>query len=92
MCGQFTLILDPGDLQDELDLGGIPEEYAPRYNIAPTQPVAVVRDEKTRQVEMFHWGLIPSWAKDRTIGNKLINARSETLQEKPVFPESVLEA
>ncbi len=85
MCGRFTLILDPGDLQDELDLGGIPEEYAPRYNIAPTQPVAVVREEKTRQVEMFHWGLIPSWAKDMAIGNKLINARSETLQEKPSF-------
>jgi len=85
MCGRFTLILDPGDLQDELDLGGIAEEYSPRYNIAPTQPVAVVRDAKARQVEMFRWGLIPSWAKDMAIGNKLINARSETLQEKPSF-------
>ena len=50
MCGRFTLILDPGDLQEELDLGGIPEEYKPRYNIAPTQDVAVVRDNKAKQV------------------------------------------
>ncbi len=85
MCGRFTLILDPGDLQEELDLGGIPDEYKPRYNIAPTQDVAVVRDNKIKQVEMFRWGLIPSWAKDTTIGTRLINARSETIQEKPSF-------
>lgn len=85
MCGRFTLILDPGDLQEELDLGGIPEEYKPRYNIAPTQDVAVVRDNKAKQVELFKWGLIPSWAKDTTIGTRLINARSETIQEKPSF-------
>jgi putative SOS response-associated peptidase YedK len=85
MCGRFTLVLEPGDLQDEFDLGGIPDEYTPRYNIAPTQPVSVVRDAEERQVEMFRWGLIPSWAKDMSIGSKMINARAETLAEKPSF-------
>lgn len=85
MCGRFTLILEPGDLQDEFDLGGVPEDYTPRYNIAPTQPVAIVRESKSRLVEMARWGLIPAWAKDISIGNKLINARAETLHEKPSF-------
>jgi putative SOS response-associated peptidase YedK len=85
MCCRFTLILDPGGLEDEFDLGGIAEDYTLRYNIAPTQPVGVVRDATTRTMEMFRWGLIPSWAKDMEIGNKLINARCETLQEKPSF-------
>jgi putative SOS response-associated peptidase YedK len=85
MCGRFTLILEPGDLEDEFDLGGIPEGYIPRYNIAPSQPVAAVRDSDKRQVEFFHWGLIPSWAKDRSISSKMINARAETLHEKPSF-------
>lgn len=85
MCGRFTLILEPGDLQDEFDLGGIAEDYTPRYNIAPTQPVAVTRDLQSKKVELFRWGLIPSWAKDPAIGNRLINARAETLHEKPSF-------
>lgn len=85
MCGRFTLILDPGDLQDEFDLGGIADDYTPRYNIAPTQPVGVVRDASERKLELFRWGLIPSWAKDISIGSKMINARAETLAEKPSF-------
>lgn len=89
MCGRFVLILEPGDFEDEFDLGGIPESYLPRYNIAPTQPVAVVRDSKTRKVEMFRWGLIPFWAKDASIGSRLINARAETLAEKPSFKNAL---
>lgn len=85
MCGRFILILEPGDFEDEFDLGGIPESYLPRYNIAPTQPVAVVRNNEKRKVEMFRWGLIPFWAKDMEIGSRLINARSESLTEKPSF-------
>jgi len=85
MCGRFTLILEPGDFNDEFDLGGIPDSYLPRYNIAPTQPIAMVSDAKTKRVEMFRWGLIPSWSKDISIGAKLINARAETLSEKPSF-------
>lgn len=85
MCGRFILILEPGDLEEELDLGGIPESYLPRYNIAPTQQVAAIRDGIERNVEMVKWGLIPRWAKDPSIGSRLINARSETLTEKPSF-------
>jgi putative SOS response-associated peptidase YedK len=85
MCGRFTLILDPVALREDLDLGNIPEGMPPRYNVAPSQPVAVVRDGQARAVELFRWGLIPSWAKDPSIGNRMINARAETLLEKPTF-------
>lgn len=89
MCGRFVLILEPGDFEDEFDLGGIPESYLPRYNIAPTQPVAVVRDPIGRKAEMFRWGLIPFWAKDTSIGSRLINARAETLAEKSSFKNAL---
>ncbi len=85
MCGRFTLTLDPGELQESLDLGPFIQMYQSRYNIAPTQPVALVRDLQTRAIELFRWGLVPSWSKDIEIGSRLINARSETLQEKPSF-------
>jgi putative SOS response-associated peptidase YedK len=85
MCGRFTLTLDPGELQEKLELGPFLEMYQPRYNIAPTQPVSVVRDVTTRAIEQFRWGLIPSWAKDMEIGSRMINARSETVAEKPSF-------
>lgn len=87
MCGRFTLIA-PGEVVAELfNLSETPE-LAPRYNIAPTQPVAAVRynrDKKTRELTHFHWGLIPGWSKDPTIGSRMINARSETAAEKPSF-------
>lgn len=87
MCGRFTLIA-PGEAIAELfDLSETPE-LAPRYNIAPTQPVAAVRynrDTNKRELTHFYWGLIPSWSKDPTIGSRMINARSETASEKPSF-------
>src|SRR5690606_1994253 len=59
----------------------------PRYNIAPTQLVPVIRSDSSGQRELvdLHWGLIPSWAKDRSIASRMINARSETVDEKPAF-------
>ena len=71
----------------------IPMDLSPRYNISPTQDVAVIANTSTDteerseigRIEFFHWGLIPSWAKDPKIGNRMINARSETLSEKPSF-------
>jgi putative SOS response-associated peptidase YedK len=73
-----------------MQLFSLPEEpvVAPRYNIAPTQPVAIVRldpQAKTREWTHVQWGLVPSWAKDPSIGAKMINARSETVSEKPAF-------
>jgi putative SOS response-associated peptidase YedK len=85
MCGRFTLTVDPPTLQQVLELNEVPADLQPRYNIAPTQPVAVVTDPEARRVEMFRWGLVPSWAKDESIGNRLINARAETVAEKPSF-------
>lgn len=85
MCGRFTLTLEPGELQELLDLGPFVHIVQPRYNIAPTQPVAIVKDPKTRAVELYQWGLVPFWSKDIKIGSRLINARSETAAEKPAF-------
>lgn len=85
MCGRFTIMLDVDDLKESMELSSVPEDWRPRFNIAPTQPVAVVTDAQLRQVEWMRWGLIPSWAKDMEIGSRLINARSETITEKPSF-------
>ena len=85
MCGRFTLTVDPADLQMMLELGEVPLELQPRYNIAPTQPVAVVASAENRKVEIFQWGLIPSWSKDPSMAGRMINARAETLHEKPAY-------
>ena len=88
MCGRFTLTqLDPDLVSETFSLPNVPD-LPPRYNIAPTQPVATVahpHDSDSNQFMVMRWGLIPSWAKDPSIGNKLINARGETVHEKPSF-------
>lgn len=91
MCGRFTLTADPDTLRQVFTLGtasaGALAELSPRYNVAPSQPVAVaVADsEGGRKLAFLKWGLIPSWAKDPKIGSRMINARAETLAEKPSF-------
>lgn len=85
MCGRFTLTLDVNDLKDIVGLEEMPKDYQPRFNIAPSQPVAVLTSYPQPQLEMMRWGLIPFWAKDKSIGNRLINARAETVAEKPAF-------
>jgi putative SOS response-associated peptidase YedK len=85
MCGRFTITIDADTMQQQLGLIGMPDDFQPRYNVAPTQPVAVVANAEQREAEWMRWGLIPSWAKDAAIGNKLINARAETVAEKPSF-------
>ncbi len=85
MCGRFTLTVDPADLQMQLDLKDVPADLKPRYNIAPTQPVAVVTSAQERKVEIFQWGLIPSWSKDPSMASRMINARAETIHEKPAY-------
>ncbi|MCB0079189.1 MAG: SOS response-associated peptidase [Anaerolineales bacterium] len=84
MCGRFTLTADADTLQAALELGAVPS-LEPRYNIAPTQPVAVVADAERRDVTMMRWGLVPPWADDPSIGSRMINARAETVAEKPSF-------
>jgi putative SOS response-associated peptidase YedK len=85
MCGRFTLTVDPADLQDAFPQFTFPEKYAPRYNISPTQPILAIPNDGKSNADFFVWGLIPPWAKDPSIGSNLINARSETLAEKPSF-------
>ncbi len=79
MCGRYTLT-DPGDLLTELGVQTT-FEFQPRYNIAPTQtaPVVRAREGAGREVALLRWGLVPSWADDLAIGNRMINARGETL-------------
>jgi putative SOS response-associated peptidase YedK len=92
MCGRYTLIR-LADFTDMFPWIRAPDDEPPlpaaRYNIAPTQPVAVVPNSDEPKVEFFHWGFIPYWAKDRSIGNRMINARAETLAVKPVFKKAL---
>ncbi len=86
MCGRFTLTADPADLQEAFNWVNFGNaELSPRYNIAPTQPLAVVANTGEHKLNFFTWGLVPFWAKDPAIGSRMINARSETLAEKPSF-------
>jgi putative SOS response-associated peptidase YedK len=84
MCGRFTLTADGETVQQALNLDAVPP-LQPRYNVAPSQPVAVVTNDQPKTLTHLNWGLVPFWAKDPTIGNRLINARSETAHEKPSF-------
>jgi putative SOS response-associated peptidase YedK len=85
MCGRFALTVDPADLQDAFPEFTFPVQGAPRFNIAPTQPILALPNDGSHHADFFVWGLIPSWAKDPSIGARLINARAETLSEKPAF-------
>lgn len=88
MCGRFTMAIDSEDLRTELALGQMPPDWEKRYNIAPSQDVATVPNPDNRDVVWMRWGLVPFWAKDPSIGNKMINARAETVAEKPSFRNS----
>ncbi len=85
MCGRFTLTADPNDLREAFPWLNIPQNPTPRYNVAPTQPVAVIPNDGKQTLDYYIWGLVPFWAKDPSIGSRMINARSETLMEKPSF-------
>ena len=87
MCGRFTLFESDQVLSKEFGASRV-LSGSPRYNIAPSQPVAVVRVspvDRVREIARLRWGLIPSWSKDPSIGSRLINARAETAAEKPAF-------
>lgn len=85
MCGRYLLYSLPEALQAAFDVD-VRLNMEPRYNIAPTQRVPIVGlKEGKRRLGLAHWGLIPSWAKDRSVASKMINARSETAAEKPSF-------
>ncbi|WP_124728085.1 SOS response-associated peptidase [Staphylospora marina] len=84
MCGRFVLDADKRELMERFLLEALPEEVPPRYNIAPTQPVlTVMRDEGTMKADWFRWGLVPAWSDSPHPRFRMINARAETLAEKP---------
>ena len=86
LCGRYTLSVPLSNLVDSFDVLPPEFDYQPRFNIAPTQDAPVIaEDENGRRVGLLRWGLIPFWAKDQAIGNRMINARSETVGEKPAF-------
>ena len=87
MCGRYTLTADKDTITKRFSLKDFQGEHSPRYNIAPAQtnPVVVLSKNQERIVFPMRWGLVPGWAKDEKIGYKMINARAETLTEKPSF-------
>lgn len=90
MCGRFTNRAKPEQIRNEFKVGKAnPEIYKERYNIAPAQMIDVVFEPETERIlSELKWGLVPAWAKDAEIGNRMINARAETLTEKPSFREA----
>lgn len=90
MCGRYSLATPLDDLIEVFDVPSIDFDYRPRYNIAPTQEAPIVAaDKRGIRMGLFRWGLVPFWAKDAGIGSRMINARSETLLEKPAFRQAV---
>ncbi len=89
MCGRFSRKATLQAIVDEFEIAEVNGEFVPSYNIAPGQDVAVILKNDTRKLGLLKWGLIPSWSKDPKIGNRMINARAETLAEKPSFKHPV---
>jgi putative SOS response-associated peptidase YedK len=85
MCGRYTLTADAQAIQQTFNLELASHPVQPRYNIAPSQPVPIIKNDHRHELSFVQWGLVPSWAKDPSIGYKMINARSETVAEKPSF-------
>ncbi|WP_075981776.1 SOS response-associated peptidase [Bacillus massilinigeriensis] len=88
MCGRFTLTASIEEIANRFEaiFTFLEDDYSPSYNIAPSQSVmAVINNGKENKMGFLRWGLVPPWAKDLSIGYKLINARAETLGEKPSF-------
>jgi putative SOS response-associated peptidase YedK len=89
MCGRYTLIAVAEEIEKRFDVA-VSLDYRPTYNAAPTQALPVITDADPGKLSRLQWGLVPSWARDRSIGQKLINARAETLSQKPSFREALI--
>ncbi len=85
MCGRFSFVAEDAEILERFGIRVRTAIYKARYNCAPTQNLAVIANDHPGEMQFFRWGLIPSWAKDISIGSKLINARGETITEKPSF-------
>jgi putative SOS response-associated peptidase YedK len=90
MCGRYAIVLvGDGTLQRRFSLEEVLEDPPARYNAAPTQTLPVIIGDGSNSLAMMKWGLIPFWAKDASIGSRMINARAETVAEKPAFKRSL---
>jgi len=89
MCGRFSFAASDRIIEDLFGISPDKDIHKPRYNCAPSQLLAVISSENPDKFSYFKWGLVPFWAKDASIGNKLINARAETILEKPSFRQSL---
>ncbi|EEG78614.1 protein of unknown function DUF159 [Dethiobacter alkaliphilus AHT 1] len=85
MCGRYTFV-ETGKLWERFGVEGA--QLVPRYNVAPTQEVPVITGSEKRRLVQMRWGLVPHWAKEISIGSRMINARGETVEEKPSFRSS----
>lgn len=85
MCGRFSFSPLAKIIEDRFDVKVEPGQYKPRYNSAPSQDLAVISNKNPDELSYYKWGLIPFWAKDKKIGNKMINAKAETILEKASF-------
>jgi len=92
VCGRYRLSRKKQVVEEYFDCVSDEPDWSPRYNIAPTQPIPVIRQnpkEPVRQSSLMKWGLIPSWAKDPSVAARMINARSETAAAKPAFRDAL---
>jgi len=92
MCGRYRLSRRKQIIEEHFDSASGEEDWAPRYNIAPAQPIPVIRQnpkEPVRELSLMRWGLIPSWAKASSVAASMINARSESASTKPAFREAL---
>ncbi|MDY6935600.1 MAG: SOS response-associated peptidase [Spirochaetota bacterium] len=85
MCGRFAQICSKAVIEEEFEVEEVTFDLKPSYNVAPGQDVAIIIDDGTRRLHQFQWGLIPFWAKDPSIGRRMINARAETIYTKPSY-------
>lgn len=85
MCGRYSLFVDPATIEERFD-ARVSFDFEPRYNAAPGQQLPIVRDETRASVTRSQWGLVPSWAEERS--TELINARSETVAQTPAFKDA----
>jgi len=87
MCGRFSFAISEKIIEEHF--GFVPENYQARYNCTPSQTLAVISNQDTGRFSYFKWGFVPFWAKDLSVGSKMINARAETVSSKPAFRQAL---
>ena len=89
MCGRYTITKQKKDIENQFDVELDENIYKINYNAAPTQKLPVITNDQLDKVNFLKWGLVPYWAKDQSIGNKMINARIETITAKPAYKQAI---